>query len=147
MRCDCGNVYEAPLTAITPRSLPSRSRKSLINTQSCGCLHDENSTLQVCLRNGTHGLAAHPLYDAWKQMLRRCETPGSRSYRHYGGRGISVCEAWHDPHVFITWIEANLGSRPVGHTLDRIDNDGNYEPGNVRWATYAEQNRNRPRGH
>ena len=79
-------------------------------------------------------------------MLARCEDPESRSYRNYGRRGITVCPEWHDVAVFIAWIEANLGPRPVGMTLDRWpDNDGNYEPGNVRWATWPEQHANKRR--
>ena len=76
-------------------------------------------------------------------MLARCENPRARSYENYGGRGIKVCPEWHDVTAFITWIETNLGPRPDGMTLDRIDVNGNYEPGNVRWATAIEQRRNR----
>lgn len=143
LRCDCGNIYEAPLTAITSQTLPSRSRRSPVNTRSCGCLHDENSTLQLRLRNSTHGLVDHPLYWVWKAMLSRCENPKGKSWPNYGARGITVCEQWHDLPSFIAWIEANLGPQPDGLTFDRIDNDGNYEPGNVKWSTYSEQNRNR----
>src|SRR3954471_21516055 len=91
-----------------------------------------------------HGLSYHPLYGLWKSIKRRCLHPNSRSYPHYGGRGISIHPAWvHDAKAFITWIEENLGPRPDGMSLDRVDNDGNYEPGNLRWATSAEQQRNR----
>ncbi len=76
-------------------------------------------------------------------MLQRCEDSGCKSYPRYGGRGIAVCAEWHDVVAFIAWIEANLGQRQEGLTLDRIDNDGNYEPGNVRWATRSQQQRNR----
>src|SRR5258706_7956155 len=110
LRCDCGNLYEASLTALKPRTVPSRSRRSPINTQSCGCLHDENSSKQAAQRNTAHGLAEHPLYPAWKQMLYRCENADNHRWKHYGGRGIHVCDDWHDPLKFITWIEANLGS-------------------------------------
>lgn len=90
-----------------------------------------------------HGLSSHLLYGTWRTMIRRCENPKVDEYLFYGGRGITVCPEWHDVAEFITWIEANLGPRPVGMTLDRIDNDGNYEPGNVKWSTTAEQAANR----
>jgi hypothetical protein len=90
-----------------------------------------------------HGLAAHPLYDTWAGMLARCHNPKSAAWMHYGGRGIQVCREWHGVAVFVAWVEANLGARPEGHSLDRIDNDGDYEPGNVRWATALEQAANR----
>jgi hypothetical protein len=84
----------------------------------------------------------------WYLMLRRCEDPSDPRYRHYGGQGIEVCPEWHDVTAFITWIEANIGPRPDGMTLDRYpDPAGNYEPGNVRWATDWQQSwntRNRP---
>lgn len=76
-------------------------------------------------------------------MHRRCEDPRAKDYPIYGGRGISVCAEWLDVTGFITWIEANLGPRPDGMSLDRINPDGNYEPGNVRWATSAVQVANR----
>jgi hypothetical protein len=97
--------------------------------------------------NITHGMWGHPLYVTWQGMMDRCYDPGATGYQYYGGRGIEVCAEWHDAGVFIRWVEVNLGSRPEGRTLDRFpDNDGNYEPGNVRWATWSEQNSNQRRG-
>jgi len=90
-----------------------------------------------------HGLWKHPLYKTWVSMIHRCHDTGDVAYPRYGGRGISVCPAWRDDvAAFIAWMDANLGPRPEGQSLDRIDNDGNYEPGNLRWATSSEQRRN-----
>ena len=87
-----------------------------------------------------HGLSGHPLYRTWASMLQRCENPRDSRYPDYGGRGIKVCAEWHDPRAFIAWIEENIGPRPGGrtaggrpaYTLNRADNDGHYEPDNVR---------------
>lgn len=75
-------------------------------------------------------------------MMDRCYNPRNRSYRDYGGRGITVCKRWHDVRLFVSDVETLIGQRPPGRTLDRIDNDGPYGPGKVRWATRAEQIRN-----
>jgi Staphylococcus phage HNH endonuclease len=91
-------------------------------------------------------MGEHPLYGTWSQMMYRCYNPKSSRFQHYGGRGITVCQQWHDLHAFIEWIESNLGPRPARHSIDRIDNDGNYEPGNVRWATASMQNWNKRPG-
>lgn len=72
-------------------------------------------------------------------MLQRCTNPNDPAYRHYGGRGITVCERWQSFENFL----ADMGERPEGLTLDRTDNEGNYEPGNCKWATRAQQSANR----
>ena len=128
MRCDCGMTKTIAV-------------RNLRRIRSCGCLQRE-ATRQIG-QVSSHGLARHPLYDTWAGMVRRCEQPSHKYYRNYGGRGISVCNAWHDAAAFITWMEANLGPRAAGMSLDRIDNDGDYEPGNVRWATRKQQRDNR----
>ena len=93
--------------------------------------------------NATHGLSDHPLYRTWEGIRRRCYNPQLFAYQFYGGRGIRMFEPWRDgPTQFIEWIEANLGQRPDRHSLDRIDNDGDYAPGNLRWATWSEQRQN-----
>jgi len=102
-----------------------------------------------------HGLHHHPLYAIWRQMMRRCYAIDRPGYQHWGGRGIRVHEPWHDVRVFIADVEAEIGPRPDGkypsgyplYTLDRVDNEGDYRPGNVRWATMAEQCANRRRPH
>jgi hypothetical protein len=122
---------------------------------SCGCAKRERAKglnakyqhLAVQART-THGLAPrgapHPLYSVWAGMIQRCTNPKAKKWARYGGRGIRVCERWRND--FAAFV-ADLAPKPSpGHSLDRKDNDGNYEPGNVRWATAHEQRINqRPR--
>lgn len=88
-----------------------------------------------------HGYTGTVMYRIWSGMRARCNNPKLKTYRNYGGRGIGVCERWNDFTVFLR----DMGERPPGMTLDRIDNDGNYEPGNCRWVTRQENNKNQRR--
>jgi hypothetical protein len=89
-----------------------------------------------------HGMSRHPLYPSWANMMTRCYNRNWPQFRDWGGRGIRVCPRWHDVRLFIKDIECEIGPRPPGMTLDRIDNDSDYGPGKVKWSTRAEQVRN-----
>jgi hypothetical protein len=128
-RCDCGNE-----AVVDPRLLRNG------RTKSCGCLQKEK--VAITARSMTkHGMTKSPEYNSWTKMKRRCLSPADAKYPLYGGRGIGVCERWlHDFEAFF----ADVGERPSStHSLDRIDVNGNYEPGNCRWATPSEQSRNK----
>lgn len=96
------------------------------------------------VRRVVDGIKSNPLWTTWTSIKQRCLNPNSRGYRNYGGRGIRMHEPWvNDSRGFIEWVESTLGPRQAGLTLDRIDNEGNYEPGNLRWADWSTQLRNR----
>lgn len=128
--CECGNCVEV---------LGSNLRKG--NTKSCGCLQKEYAHQQTnTLRHGEEGTR---LYKIWQQMKYRCSnSPSNNHYDNYAARGITVCDEWaNDYSTFAEWARQNGYSDEL--TIDRIDVNGNYEPSNCRWATMAEQNRNK----
>lgn len=123
--CSCGN-----LTTTTGINLRHG------RTRSCGCFEQESRSTN----NLKHGLVGTYFYYIWNAMQNRCSNPNNPKYRDYGARGIKVCARWNDVANFA----ADMGPRPSSeHSIDRIDNDGNYEPTNCRWATVAQQHANR----
>lgn len=135
--CDCGNQ-----TNVGTNSLRSG------HIRSCGCLQRE-AVRKTGKENATHGASViredgekrlDPEYQVWSSMRNRCNNPQHQSYKRYGGRGISVCKEWDESYeAFLR----DIGPRPsLKHSIDRRNNDGNYEPSNCRWATKSEQSRN-----
>lgn len=109
------------------------------DTQSCGCLLAQQSSIA----NSKHGASSTREYAVWQGMKQRCYYPRHKDYSRYGGRGIRVCDAWLNS---FEQFRNDMGSKPTpSHSLDRINNDGDYEPGNVRWATAKTQAKNRKR--
>lgn len=138
-KCDCGNQITVRYPALISG-----------NTRSCGCLLDESRKINNVnkRRSVSHdfvfegNLDNHPLRLIWKSMLMRCNNPNVMGYKHYGGRGIKVCDRWSGELGFENFVN-DMGERPDGTTLDRINYDGGYEPSNCRWATQETQSNNR----
>ena len=126
-RCDCG--VEKEIVAKEVRSG---------NTKSCGCLQLEHAKKPTNIR---HGMRASPEYSSWTEMKRRCLSPNHRSYKAYGGSGITVCKEW--AGSFEAFYK-DMGPKPdPSYSIDRIENELGYYPGNCRWSSSAEQNRNK----
>lgn len=126
LRCECGNEITADRTSVKQGKI-----------RSCGCLRRELAADQ-CRK---HGLSHKPEFHVWLNMRRRCNDPKNNAFDRYGALGIKVCDEWQND--FAAFF-SHVGPRPTPkHSLDRIQSEGNYEPGNVRWATAIEQNSNR----
>lgn len=121
--CDCG-------ASTSVRSDHLRSGRIV----SCGCYRSTRS-----VHGHASGGVPSPTYQSWRAMRMRCTQPSYREFSYYGGRGVTVCRSWSEFSNFL----ADMGERPEGRTLDRINVNGNYEPGNCRWATPEEQSANR----
>ena len=128
-RCSCGKVIKRRTRAVNSD-----------HTKSCGHLRVEFIKNHGIKHGHALLMGRSKTYKVWLAMRRRCNDPKQRNYKHYGGRGITVCERWQND--FMNFYN-DMGAAPIGKTIDRIKVNGNYEPGNCRWATKSEQERNK----
>lgn len=127
-QCTCGQVIVALVYNVLSE-----------NTTSCGCYRRELPTMSRVKHGGNRTTSKHELYSTWTSMRARCNNPNQPNYPNYGGRGIKICSRWDDFALFIL----DMGPKPTPeHSIDRVDNDGDYEPNNCQWATRSEQNSN-----
>lgn len=129
-QCDCGNVKEVRSDSLLCGAI-----------KSCGCLKKRQDKINL-VKNHKHKMSGTRIYHEWQGIKRRCYNPHEPRYDRYGGRGITVCKEWRNSfEAFYEWAMSHGYQDDL--TLDRIDNDGNYEPDNCRWTTQKEQSRNR----
>lgn len=135
-RCKCGKEKVIRGSSLTTGAI-----------RSCGCLNIELSAKRLNDYSFKHGFAhKERLYETWKNMKRRCYDTANKRYANYGGKGIRVCDAWlHDYSAFRSWALSHGYADNL--SIDRVNNDGNYEPSNCRWATAKEQENNMSRNH
>lgn len=136
-QCDCGNMAKVRSNSLR-----------FGNTLSCGCLKIDHAMKHV-EEHTKHGLSGERLYAVWKSLVSRCTNPNNERYKDYGGRGITVCKQWlHDYESFRKWaFETGYDTAAKRNvcTIDRINNEGNYEPSNCRWVDMKVQCANRRR--
>lgn len=131
--CSCGNTVHTVSHALTSG-----------HSKSCGCWRDErNKGTEIKHGHARRGVKLSPTYKTWQSMMTRCYNSGVKSFKDYGGRGITVCNEWHHFENFLS----SMGERPTGTTLDRKNNAKGYSPSNCRWATKFEQARNTRANH